>query len=175
MRPLKLPLIECHPFTLFDVVAESSRSVANCGAWLRRKSISDEPQSHAPKPMLRDTGRLRRKKAQSRRQSKQVELEPKLNAFLDTPNSGVRWLRRTTRQKKRNLRVVKKKATAFSSASNSGVEIKIDGAQSRNRKGKTGMAGYPPRFGHRLDLQPNRTGRGVRLCSDVVATSRVAW
>jgi hypothetical protein len=61
-----------------------------CGklwAWLRRKFISDEPQSHAPNPLLRDIGPPRRKKAthNQKKPPKQVELEPKLNAFLDMP------------------------------------------------------------------------------------------
>src|SRR6266849_3576556 len=53
------------------------------------------------KPPLRDTGPPRRKRpAHNQKDSpKQVELEPKLNAFLDTLNSQIRWLRRTTRRK----------------------------------------------------------------------------
>jgi hypothetical protein len=78
-------------------------------AWLRRKSISDEPQSHAPKPLLRDSGPPRRKKTTHNQKGspKQVELEPKLNAFLDTAKLASPMVEMNKSPKKRNLRVVK--------------------------------------------------------------------
>ncbi len=93
-----------------------------CGklwAWLRRKSISDEPQSHAPKPPLRDTGSPRRKTPAHNQKDgpKQVELEPKLNAFLDSLKSQGLWLRRTTRRKSEILELSSGLALPLSSQS----------------------------------------------------------
>jgi hypothetical protein len=104
-RPLTEVFV-CNPrknaLTRFPYGCEDFAVRGKLWVWLGRKSISDELQSHAQKLLLRDTGPPRRKKAAHNQKDspKQVELEPKFNAFLEAPNSQVRWLRSTSRRKR---------------------------------------------------------------------------
>jgi hypothetical protein len=93
--------------SLFHIVAKSSRSVANCGMAQKKINFGRTTIAGAKAAVKRHRAAKKKKgRSQSKRQSKQVELEPKLNAFLNAKLPSP-MVEKNNSPKKRNLRVVK--------------------------------------------------------------------